>query len=144
MRKDLIIYAILFSSLLFVTARGCGDTRKISRKVYTVNLAVDNIEYGGCGYFALYLHDYLDSIGVENKIIFLSYKRDVPKHIVVKVGRSYIDNNMFWAWPSMYLFSKGDITEHSREELVYLLENKKWNSRFNKADTSFMKYIFQN
>lgn len=139
--KAFVVYAAMRFICLFVSPKRRKVIIELSRKIYLINKTVSNINYGGCGHFSLCLHDYLNEKGIENEIIFLSYKRDVPKHVIIKVGKLYIDNNFFYTWLPMYLFSKGDIKSHSRYMLTYLLKRKQWNPKFKLSDTPIIKYI---
>lgn len=145
--QEAVLYIILIINVLtpiFINIRMILKMFWLWRIIEGVNAIVPNINYGGCGWFALYLHLYLNKKGIKNEIIFLSFTgKKVPRHVVVKVGGAYIDNKLFYTKLSMWLFSKGDMQVKSVDELKHSLVGGRWNEKFNRLDTVKIKQIFE-
>lgn len=101
---------------------------------------ISNINRGGCGYVALYLSNYFDSLKIKNKIINIGNNN----HIMIKINKTYIDcNGYFSKYNPIILFLNNN--EISKNKLINLLNNKnRWNKSFNRKDTIIIKQILYN
>lgn len=114
----------------------------------SINKEVKNINYGGCGYFAYYLSDLLDSVDIryEIRIINLQFDKTRITHVLIYLPdyNLFIDstgmhngikikNNRFF-----YCFNTG--TVYDKAKLRRVISSYKWNKDFNLHDTSVLKY----
>jgi hypothetical protein len=107
-----------------------------------------NVNNGGCGLFALYVTDYLDSAGISYEILRVDDDRSViPNHVMVKVHDSdneslYIDATGFKSYRYACLF--GYYRYYiSKDSLKSLIAMPGWNRSFNRADTVIIKKELQ-
>lgn len=109
-------------------------------RIVTANAEVENIHFGGCGYFGLYLFDALqaDSIGCR---IIASGSGTIPEHIFIQTEYGYVDSWGIWTGIGKYAFSKMNSRTITRMELVDLLKLHGWNDSFNLSDTAKLKSI---
>jgi hypothetical protein len=116
---------------------------KIDSLSKSVNKKVKNINFGGCGYFAYYLTDLLDSIGLEYEIstINIEHEKKQITHVLIYLpdynlfldsrgiykGINVNGNKYFYCLPINKFISKSEL----RKEL----SAQKWNKKFNIKDT---------
>jgi hypothetical protein len=104
----------------------------------TVNKSVNNINYGGCGFFALYLHECLDpnqftivAVGQNAHILVFDSKND--RYIDSRGIHSSLYFNVIYGW-----LPKSTI---SRDTLQTWLKTKHWNPTFNRNDTTQLRQL---
>lgn len=114
----------------------------VTGRIISANAEVRHISAGGCGFFALYLHDYLNSRGIQSEIVAMRWTHRVPGHIMVRVGNQYIDNHGIFTWFAISIYTWGNRKTITREQLRKLLNGPGWNPVFNRADTAKLKKIF--
>ena len=90
------------------------------------------VNYGGCGFVALYLHKTFTRHGVESTIIGLAGRklslREVPEHFVVQVGGKFYDSRGETEVPGHKVK-----TLFSEDALTALLARKgEWNPWFDR------------
>jgi len=100
-----------------------------------------NVNYGGCGFLALYLSNYFDSTKVPYKINYI-YRFSIngtPNHVVLQLDdNTYIDVNGFSTKTWLRIYGENFI-EVSKEKLIDDLYHLEWNSKFNRNDTIILK-----
>ena len=133
---------ILLILLIFFAVPTDRVTWSIAGRLVSANAEVDNISNGGCGYFALYLYDYLADQGIQSEIVAMNWSNKVPEHIMVRVKGRYIDNHGIYTPIPIWIYSFKNREAISRDQLLKLLNEPGWNTQFNKADTIKLKSIF--
>ena len=93
---------------------------------------IPDVNYGGCGFVALYLHKTFTRHGIESTIIGLAdHKlslREVPNHFVVRVGGKFYDSRGETEVPHHVvktLFSEDALT-------ALLAREREWNPWFDR------------
>ena len=131
--KSLIIWVLI---ILVITIK--LPTTYNLLKLYPIliwdNIQIKNINYGGCGYYALYLHHYLDNKNISNKIVTLYNNKYIPGHIMIYTEGMYIDSR--GCWNSLFInLICNDIQEINEQQLRQKLNHEGWTPLFNKNDT---------
>jgi hypothetical protein len=88
-----------------------------------------NINYGGCGFMALYLHEKLPG----SEIINFYFGSRARVHFMVKYKGYYVDANGFVKYPVWNLLPSRTVSKQFLMKQVVKPNN--WNSLFNRADT---------
>jgi len=107
---------------------------------------VRNINYGGCGYFAYYLCNLLDSTGLEYEISIINVEgKNHITHILIYVP----DYNLFIDSKGVYkgINVNGDKYFYclkiertlTKAQLRTAISTLKWNSKFHITDTTMLK-----
>lgn len=93
-----------------------------------------NINKGGCGYFAKYLHRKYS----KSEIVHFYTKAHSRVHIMLYFPQTgeYADCEGFTKYPRWLIFKKKVISE---QELDSFLAMPGWNRKFKKSDTTIMK-----
>lgn len=114
---------------------------KIYRNLIEINKSVDNIDMGGCGYFALKLSDYLEQKNIPHQILTIKYSnKKIPHHVMVKTKWGIVDSKGFFSHFIVWLYSLDNLKYIQKNELKHLLTLDGWNKKFNKKDTIFFKF----
>lgn len=102
-------------------------------EIKKINNKYPLIDWGGCGTFSYHLSEKLNSLGIENQIVYTlekethkdAYRCDIKfSHIMVKVDEYLIDNKGTAT-------IKEEIFPLDKEKLKSMLDDKKlWNDRF--------------
>ena len=130
----------------------------------SVNYKVSNINRGGCGAFAEHLYDNLIKLGYKPKIAvlvhslekfeesiglldigfnhYMLYRTEGTPHIVVKVGRKYIDSTGFNTLKELReMYVAQEIYEGFDIETLRVLNSHRegWNTRFDRRKIPTIK-----
>lgn len=115
---------------------------------------IDDINKGGCGRFALYLHRHLRQLGVHTKILcvdswekippkrqkLMNFQGDSFSHVMLVLyqpnGKSlYIDgHNIYNKFPSRWSLDDYNFGYLTYEQLSIAVGLGRWNSTYSKAD----------
>jgi hypothetical protein len=106
--------------------------KKLQNKLTEINHNHPKIDWGGCGTFSYYVSNILDSIGINNQIVYIEEK-DTPinafrcevkfTHILVKTDYCYIDNHSFYNVNDYKIWNE-NIRGFETPELKYLDKGK--------------------
>lgn len=143
----LVIIATLGISTNYISHPRLSNYPQVISKIDSlskkVNTSIKNINYGGCGYFAYYLTDLLDSTGLPYEICILNFEKDTNHitHVLVYLS----DYNLFVDSRGVYkgINVNGDKffyclkinRTYSKAQLRHAISTFKWNKRFNVKDT---------
>ena len=112
--KYLILFILLF--IMFWVLYQLHDNSKY------------NINSGGCGFYALYLHK-----KIPNTRIVEFYNSTYSHiHVMVYDGKYYYDCKSKTKYPVWILFKHRYISKEYLQSIVY---DSSWNKTFNRADT---------
>ena len=128
---------------------------KLYKEIEPINNDIRSIQYGGCGVFALSLYNLLKKLNRKPTIVVVTGKRAIKwidawvgnvskceanieaHHIVIKLGKSYIDNNgIYNDWRKI---------EHCDERNQVIYENlpvevlEEWVNKFTWNHRFYMK-----
>ena len=103
-----------------------------------VNASIHNINYGGCGFFALYLQERLD----PNRFVIVAIDDNAHIMLYDKMCDQYVDSRGFhnslyfktiygW-WPNQII---------STDTLRAWLTIKHWNTTFKRTDTTKLREL---
>lgn len=117
------------------------------------------VNYGGCGFTALYLYRALKRRGYDARIVGFDDRKDVldslkkpkgtkvPVHFVVKVDKQYYDSEgeVRVAWGYVYTcdekFKQSTGVEIDEVKLKYLIRHGNWNWVFDRSTCNVVKII---
>lgn len=110
------------------------DTKDISN----INNHVENINAGGCAYFAMEFYKRAD----KKKLEFVSINKRSHFMVHLKNQNYFIDSKGIH--DSMYIYSQyglgSDIEIISYDSLKYQWDCSRWNPKFNRKDTIYIDY----
>jgi len=117
-------------------------------KLKVISDSVDNINNGGCGFFALYLSDYLDKVNIQYDIVYVRDQDNednqyyIPNHVIIELKnpKIFIDSRGIFNKSYVYLYGT-NLSFHSKMELKELLTCKGWNNEFHRSDTTKIKSL---
>ena len=135
-------YLFILSALVDCLMPGSIRSATAVPKIISASTTVANINNGGCGYFALYLHRYYDQRGIKNEIVYLESGHEIPKHVMVRCDGRFVDASGYFIPLLVKLFYK-KVSVHTEAQLVELLTRNGWNDQFKKSDTNTLKKIFE-
>src|ERR1044072_2253756 len=145
------IFLVLLFYCCYVSSPRLTEYPRIISQIDTIsrklNQNIDNINNGGCGYFAYYLTNILDSaeIPYEISIINLNKHKNHITHVLIYLP----DYNLFLDSRGMqrclningtqifYCVKVGQTI--TKSELKHALTTFKWNKKFNVSDTIKIK-----
>ncbi len=134
----------IISLIVKVLTNNDPTSIQVGNNVYSftldVNNEVDNINNGGCGYYAMKLYEYLDtsryslvSIGRRTHICVLDNKYTV-----------YIDSEGYHSFISMAVeYRTLDFKPISYSHLRWMVYNLEWNKMFDQRDTTKIDKYFK-
>lgn len=119
-------------------------------------LKIENINNGGCGFFALTLSNRLDELGIKYKVILigkLPFTAFISKilnrktsyyHVMLKVNNKFIDSSGEYDFLTPKILSYLFKTICSKEYLNYIVNNAEWNNKYDIKNNSIIKEIIKN
>jgi len=108
----------------------------LEKRIRIARTEVNNINFGGCGYNAWYVKQYLDKKGIKSNLIVV-WK---PFHIMNEVDGVYVDKNGFFSSAYLGWLNHDTITPDRLQQ--WLNDSSRWNKSFNRSDTSRLKQIY--
>ena len=125
----------------FIVIRNMNNNFLILKKqistdsLLTLKEPLKNLNFGGCGYFALHLYQKLD----KNKYRIISVNNFNHVCLQDKETGAYIDSNGYhslFELQCLYGFPTFKVIEMDESHLIDAVQNPKyWNTRFKRADT---------
>lgn len=121
---------------------------KIYQKLSVIRRSVPKVNYGGCGWMALYLYEYFKRKEIDCKIVQFKVKWLFGlTHFMVKAkGYYFIDVNGRWSWIYAFLLNLPCCKKYtySKHDLEVRLSNQKlWNKKFNPNYANVIKIIME-
>lgn len=151
----LVLFSFLFIIVTFIIGvffmhpfSSNAHLDRLRNKCETINGRVNNINNGGCGLFALYVTDYLDSVQIPYQVVYVKRSNDndsIPNHVAVKIDQNniYVEKNGLMKKSWMRVFGS-HMSYHTKEELRKIVYQPGWNPMFNRDDTVQIKYLLFN
>lgn len=111
-------------------------------------LKVDHVNSGGCGFVAIFIYEYLISLGLDPQIYRIDdskisyqdntyyYQNNIPKskvgkHYLIKLDNFYLDaNGAFDVNQPLPNYENNTLTQISKEELLWTIRYGNWNEKF--------------